>query len=586
MYMEKKADKYKLKYLALKKQLGGFVPEPEFMTSRIDPKSNFYLSQNLFSYWISSSHNTYLPFNQNTNNVSLCYYNLQSMVYAGGCLEIDTYGIKDNDVIITHLSEMIQGSIKLSDILDIIMDALNKKIEHRIKSGPFILTFDNKGLDKKSDQNIFWNIINNKLLSGPKVDEYKRLLPNDPIPVQVIEKDFDLLNIPIEKMSNKILFRWGLNKKCQGKDKDVGHELCPPDEAIIIKFSKNDQKWIHLEKSKMEIMNKFIDCKDLPEGEYCTNMSKSSASPLMSNLTPVNLRSIVNTQRLLMRFYPHSLNLLSGNYNNMKYFRDGVQITAINLQKIGEARLLNDAVFIPPTSEYCSPEQIIENKCTDRHDFQAYRLKPLWLLGLVPYPQLYNLIITISDPASKIIASDPNFKIIYGLNKQEYKPLLVNNEYVIQILDIDVTVPFFVIENSEFKNGIEIVWSQTILSENLNFNLYKFDKSDKSPYNNVNTTNNCQKDRLLNYSEIKKCKLQYVWTPATSSSSKDNTKHMELVTPYNDAIIQARTTFELKTTSELLQNLGKLNEYQQLLFNIMNKKNITVQPTEQEDGIN
>ena len=460
---EKKAAKYKLKYLALKKQLGGFVPEPEFMTSKIDPKiletedkkSNNYLSQNLFSYWISSSHNTYLPHNQNTNNVSLCYYNLQSMVYAGGCVEIDTYGTKDNDVIITHLSKLIQGSIKLGDILDVIMDALNKKIEHGIKSGPFILTFDNKGLDKKSDQNIFWNTINNKLLSGPKVEKYKSLLPNDPIPVQVIEKDFDLLNIPIEKMSNKILFRWGLNKKCTKED--VGHELCPPNKQIIDKFSKNDQKWIHLEKSKMEIMNKLIDCKALPKDEYCTNMSKSSASPFKSNLTPVNLLSIVNTQRLLMRFYPHPLNILSGNYDNMKYFRDGVQITAINLQKIGNARLLNDAVFIPPTSEYCSPEQIIGNKCTHRHDFQAYRLKPLWLLGLVPYPQLYNLKITISDPEFKKIVSDPKFQIIYGLNnkelnKKEFKPSLVNNEYIIQIPDIDVTVPFFVIKSSNYKN--------------------------------------------------------------------------------------------------------------------------------------
>jgi len=551
---KKKADKYKLKYLALKKQIGGFVPEPEFMTSRIDPKSDNYFSQNLFSYWISSSHNTYLPHNQNTNNVSLCYYNLQSMVYAGGCLEIDTYGIKDNDVIITHLSDSIQGSIKLGGILDVIMDALIKKIEHKIKSGPFILTFDNKGLNKKSQQNIFWNTINDKLLSGSKVDEYKKLLPKDPIPVQVIETDFDLLNIPIEKMSNKILFRWGLNKKCEDKDKDkdkeiVGHELCPPDnKQILEKFSKNALKWIHLEKSSMEIMKKLINCENLPIGQYCTNMSKSSASPFISKLTPINLSSIVNTQRLLMRFYPHSLNISSGNYDNMKYFRDGVQITAINLQKIGNARLLNDAVFIPPTSEYCSPEQIKENECTHRHDFQAYRLKPLWLLGLVPYPQLYNLKITISDPIFKKIVPDLKFKIIYGLNKKEFKPSLVDNEYIIQIPDIDVTVPFFVIESSDYKNGIDIVWSQTKLDGNLKkINLYKFDKQD---YNNVNTKDNCQNNKLLNYNEKQQFELKYDWTISTS---EENRNHMNLIKPYNDAIITSRTSFEVKSTLSILK---------------------------------
>ncbi len=576
---KKKADKYKLKYLALKKQIGGFVPEPEFMTSRIDPKLDFYLSQNLFSYWISSSHNTYLPHNQNTNNVNLCYYNLQSMVYAGGCVEIDTYGTKGDDVIITHLSDFVQGSIKLGDILDVIMDALIKKIEHGIISGPFILTFDNKGLDKKSQQNIFWNTINNKLLSGPKVGKYKELT-NDPIPVQVIEKDFDLLNIPIEKMSNKILFRWGLNKNCTKEN--VGHELCPPDKQIIDKFSKNDQKWIHLEKSKMEIMNILINCKALPKDENCTNMSKSSTSPFISNLTPVNLISIINTQRLLMRFYPHFTNILSGNYDNMKYFRDGVQITAINLQKIENARLLNDAIFIPPTSEYCSPEQIIGNKCTHRHDFQAYRLKPLWLLGLVPYPQLYNLKITISDPEFKKIVSDPKFQIIYGLNKKEFRPSLVNNEYIIQIQDIDVTVPFFVIESSDYKNGIDIVWSQTILSGNLKFNLYKFDKQD---YNQVNTKDNCQKDKLLNYLEIKQFTLKYDWTLSTSAK---NIEHMNLIKPYNDAIINSRIAFEVKSTLSILKTEKKLNEYQQLLFETFNGKSIPIQDKDKEveDGIN
>jgi len=556
---KKKADKYKLKYLALKKQIGGFVPEPEFMTSRIDPKSDYYLSQNLFSYWISSSHNTYLPHNQNTNKVSLCYYNLQSMVYAGGCLEIDTYGDKDNDVIITHLSDFVQGSIKLGDILDVIMDALIKKIEHGIKSGPFILTFDNKGLVKKSQQNIFWNTINDKLLSGLKVNEYRKLLPDDPIPVQVIETDFDLLNIPIEKMSNKILFRWGLNQNCEDKEK-VGHELCPPDKQISEKFSKNNLKWIHLEKSKMEIMKKLINCKPLPNGEYCTNMSKSSDSPFTSKLTPINIFSIVNTQRLLMRFYPHFGNISSGNYDNMKYFRDGVQITAINLQKIDNARLLNDAVFIPPTSEYCSPEQIKENQCTHRHDFQAYRLKPLWLLGLVPYPQLYNLKITISDSISKKIASDSKFKIIYGLNMKEFKPSLVNNEYIIIIPDIDVTVPFFVIEISDYKNGIDIVWSQNIPSGNLKINLYIFDKQD---YNKVNTKDNCQNDKLLNYSKIQQFELQYDWTLSTSA---ENSNHMKLIKPYNDAIIASRTSFEVKSTLSILNTEKKLNEYQQLLF--------------------
>ena len=42
------------------------------------------------------------------------------------------------------------------------------------------------------------------------------------------------------------------------------------------------------------------------------------------------------------------------------------------------------------------------------------------------------------------------------------------------IPDIDVTVPFFIIEKSGFQNGVEIVWSQSNPSGELKFNIHKF----------------------------------------------------------------------------------------------------------------
>ena len=80
----------------------------------------------------------------------------------------------------------------------------------------------------------------------------------------------------------------------------------------------------------------------------------------------------MNTQRNIIRFYPNAFNIYSGNYDNMKYFRDGAQITALNLQKIGNARLLNDAVFIPPKSTYCSPKEILQGKCEHIHNIQNH----------------------------------------------------------------------------------------------------------------------------------------------------------------------------------------------------------------------
>jgi hypothetical protein len=64
-------------------------------TNIISPNEEWYFKQSLFSYWISSSHNTYLPYDQILGRSSICYYRLQLMFYYGGCVEIDTYGVTD-----------------------------------------------------------------------------------------------------------------------------------------------------------------------------------------------------------------------------------------------------------------------------------------------------------------------------------------------------------------------------------------------------------------------------------------------------------------------------------------------------------
>lgn len=541
-----KASKYKTKYLTLKKQLGGLIFEDKYMTSKLDEN---YLSLNLFNYWISSSHNTYLPHDQNIDKVSVCYYRLQYMVYAGGCVEIDTYGIKDDRVIISHMNN---GFIYLDDILDIIMEALISKKKREIKSGPFIINFDNNSpknsLRTKTEQNIFWKTIYEKLFKGNKFEEYQNLLPKE-IPVLEIRDNFNLSEIPIIDLSYKILFRWSLNKDCSKEY--VGYDLCPLD-SVTEKFSSNVNQWVHIDKAKKDFTLKYVDSK---------NISESSFSSLLDNQTDTNLFSIVNSQRNLLRIFPHAFYIASGNYNNMKYFRDGFQITAINLQTIDNSRLLNDAVFIPPTSKFCSPSEIQEDKCKHGLDHKyplSYRVKPLWLIGLIPYPDLYDIEITLPDSS--------NYKFIYGLNNKQY----YSSSNKIIIPDIDVTVPFFIVKNLGFKNGIEIIWNKFKLTDELTFNIYKFDIEitgyvNNVEYNKVNLkydNNDCKDDKLLNYKETKTLTINYTWTKSTS---KKNKSHEKRVKSYNDAIIKSRTEYQ-KTTEQLLSNPIELNEYHNRLF--------------------
>ena len=125
-----------------------------------------YFSQNIYSYYISSSHNTYLPYGQIFDPSSECYYKLILSVYFGGCIEIDTDSIHltTNDVIITHLPTNTK-SIGLRGILRTVISALVTKEQRGIVSGPVILTFDNKQLKKKLEHDMFWLVIEEELLT-------------------------------------------------------------------------------------------------------------------------------------------------------------------------------------------------------------------------------------------------------------------------------------------------------------------------------------------------------------------------------------------------------------------------------------
>ena len=207
---------------------------------------------------------------------------------------------------------------------------------------------------------------------------------------------------------------------------------------------------------------------------------------------------------------------------------------------------------------------IQNNKCKHGIDHEyplSYRLKPLWLIGLLPYPDLYDLEITLSDSSK--------YNFIYGLNYEKYKNSSSNK---IIIPDIDVTVPFFIVENLGFKNGIEIVWNKSKLSDNeISFNIYKFNTKitgylNRVEYNQVNIKYNnddCTNDRLLNYKETKTLTIKYEWKKSTS---KMNDEHLKRIKPYNDAIIKLRTQKPEITTRQLLSNLNQLNEYQSMLL--------------------
>jgi hypothetical protein len=273
---------------------------------------------------------------------------------------------------------------------------------------------------------------------------------------------------------------------------------------------------------------------------------------------------------------------MSQNYSNMTYFRNGIQITALNLQYISNPWYLNRAVFLPKTGVPCTPNDM-KTKMLCKTGWKngkdevplAYRLKPLWLLGLIPNPGLYTLNVkvtkcsrVIEDPSSGSIKLEDvsndyqKVNLMYGLtettkNNSIQKPIVMN--------DIDVTVPFFVLDiikpsmlgmSSEYKTGIEIPWSFTNCGidkiNKLTVDVYQIQKTLMGSLNKVELKDKCENSQLFNTHKQLRVELEYSWT--FQSEIKE-------MTEYNKAVRELRELYN-KPVSHFLQNLVDLNKFQ------------------------
>ena len=569
----------------------------EYYTNHLSLKSPFYCKQNIYSYWISSSHNTYLPYGQVFDPSSECYYKLILSIYFGGCVEIDTDSVSADkkDIVITHLATNTK-SVSLREIFKVVLSAIKTKEKRGIVSGPIILTFDNKKLNKPWQHNVFWNVLESELLNE---ENYKY--------VATITDDFDLTKVPIDTLSNKILLRWAENENVNCKDLqgNVGKDLCPPNFSSDYNYSKTKKHWVHLLKGHSNFGNSIAF-----EGKkLVNNETKSVSVPIRFKYTESNYNFVVNLQRNIMRMFPHFSYTMSQNYSNMTYFRDGVQITALNLQYISDSWYLNRAVFLPKLGVPCSPHEMKTKKeCTlswkngNEENPLAYRLKPLWLLGLIPNPGYYKLNIKVIKCSRITVDSSNNIKLedvsseynkinlLYGLTDMDQNSSINTN---IVFDRVDVTVPFFVLEvikparfgkSSVYKTGIEIPWSlnmsdtkETKTKNHLTVDAYKIVKTMLGSLNKVDLSDSCENSLLFNTHKQMRIEVEYSWT-----------FHSEIpeMVEYNKAVRELREKYD-KPISHFIEQLEDLNTYQvELATKLLSKpSNVAIEEVIDEDTI-
>jgi hypothetical protein len=278
----------------------------------------------------------------------------------------------------------------------------------------------------------------------------------------------------------------------------------------------------------------------------------------------------------------------------MTYFRDGVQITALNLQYISDPWYLNRAVFMPKTGVPCSPNDTkkVDTLCKsgwrngNNEAPLAYRLKPLSLIGLIPNQGLYKLEIKVLK-CSRIIEDVKTGKVTledvssdykkvnlkYGLTEAAKDNISINSSVVFN--GIDVTVPYFILEvvkpakfgkSSIYKTGIEIPWafnnSDKPIVNKLTVDAYKIVKTLLGSLNKVDLSDNCENSQVFNTHKQLRVELEYTWTFESV---------IEEMVNYNNAVVELRNKYN-KPISYFLNNLENLNTYQDELANILSGK--------------
>jgi hypothetical protein len=563
-----------------------------YYKNKLDSKLDFYYKQNIYSYWIYSSHNTYLPYGQIFDQCDTIYYKLQTFLLSGGCLEIDIISVCDDDVIVYHLATN-SNTIKLSDIFKVVVSAVKEKERKNIISGPIILTIDNKNLTTLEEYKIFISVAKKYFYDNNILFE--------------INNSYDLRKIPISSISNNVLIRWGgkteiidlkhntnntndTNNNQQENNKTSSprvlyelSDLLELDDSdnidnnnLTTQISFRDKNWVHIKKSS----NKYCYDKEILSENNLT--FSNSATFLKSNIN-INLNIILNSQKNMMKIFPHFLNMKSGNYDNTEYFRNGIQLVSINIQSISDPWYINNSIFMPSTGKPCTLNEFISQKTQNKEcrwknslnssELTSYRLKPLWLLGLIEYPELYNLKLTLISikkfNIDRTIDTDTQvdykkLKFTYNLTNEKYELYGSGNSIIIN--DVDVTTPFFIVKltknNSFYKTGIFIDWNINNPEGTFTFDINKLNQTS-SYYNTVKLSNEEGSDdsSIYNINKQIRIKICYKWEKSTSEKNKS---HIDNIIKYNTHINKLRSSgkYALKTIQDFLNNIHILNEYQ------------------------
>lgn len=299
-----------------------------------------YYDQPITSYFISSSHNTYLRGAQIADESTIESY-IEVLQKGCRCVEVDVWD-GENGPVVTH--GVLTTSISLKNVLEVI-----KKYAFVTTSFPLIVSFEVHC--KPENQYIMIYLIKEYFtgyLYTNLKDQIKMPSPND-------LKGCILIKLTKRGKIYRQQTEQNEDDEVPSSDDDFsGIDMSRPDSGIKFNIT---QKY----KRKVDILPELLELAAIhgikynnfqwPESkkiEHSFSFSENRFNKMAENFV-TKLFIDKHNRRYFMRIYPHALRYKSSNFNNIIDFWElGVQMVATNWQTNDLGQRLNLAMFSQP----------------------------------------------------------------------------------------------------------------------------------------------------------------------------------------------------------------------------------------------